>query len=83
MRVVLSANSKASNLDERGRSLMYSINRRGPRIEPWGTPREMFSRELELLPMVTNCFQLVKYDRNHSSSLPSIPYLLSLDNKIS
>ena len=34
-----SAKRNKSDLDTQlGRSLMYTINRRGPRILPWGTP---------------------------------------------
>ena len=37
-RQVSSAKSLGLQLTENGKSLMYNKKRRGPRIEPWGTP---------------------------------------------
>ena len=78
-----SANSSDINLEERGRSFMYNKNRRGPRIDPWGTPSRISKRGLNLFLMLTNCLRFLRYDLNHSSSMPIIPYLLSLLKSIS
>ena len=41
-----SANRNVNNWEQLGRSLMYRRKRRGPKTEPWGTPIEIFKREL-------------------------------------
>ena len=52
---MLSAKSNERNLEESGRSFMYSKNRRGPSIEPCGTPSVISSSELDPFPTDTNC----------------------------
>ena len=42
------------------RSLMYSYNSRGPRIDPWGTPQVMVVLEEDSPPNVQYCFLLSK-----------------------
>jgi hypothetical protein len=37
---------------QKGRSLMYSKKRSGPRIEPWGTPVNMYISKLSLLSIL-------------------------------
>jgi hypothetical protein len=60
-----------------GRSLIYIKNKRGPRMEPCGTPRVITLDEdwnlcwvcllLSIWDISTNCVQFVKYDWNHLS----------------
>ena len=55
------------------RSLMYTRNNKGPRIEPCGTPCSItFRSESELL-IDTYCFLLERYDWNHLFEIPRIP----------
>ena len=49
--VVSSANKRARSSEQRGRSLMYIRKRRGPRIDPWGTPKRTLRRKL-LQPLI-------------------------------
>ena len=74
-RVVSSANNNERNLEDKGRSFMYKINNKGPKIEPCGTPSVMFNRGLELLFMLRNCLRSVKYELNHVSSVSARPYI--------
>ena len=37
--VVSSANNNVRNLDARGKSFIYKRKSRGPKMDPWGTPR--------------------------------------------
>ena len=48
-RVGSSANKRARNLEKRGRSFMKRIKSKGPKTEPWGTPKRILSKGLELL----------------------------------
>ena len=41
-------------------SFIYNMNREGPRIEPWGTPHDIFIRFELKLSKETNCFLLDK-----------------------
>ena len=77
-----SANNNERNLEDKGRSFMYKINNKGPKIEPCGTPSVMFNRGLELLFMLTNCLRSVKYELNHVSSVSARPYFFSLSKRI-
>ena len=70
-----SANNNERNLKDKGRSFMYKINNKGPKIEPCRTPSVMFNRGLELLFMLTNCLRSVKYELNHVSSVSARPYI--------
>ena len=51
------------------KSLIYSKNNRGPRMDPWGTP-QVIERESELWPFIhTNCSLLDRYEWNQSYRL--------------
>ena len=80
--VVSSANKRANNLEAKGRSLIYRRKRRGPRIEPCGTPSITSVSKLFLPCKETNCFLSDKYDLNQSNSLPRMPYFSSFDKRI-
>ena len=54
--VVSSANNNVKRLDAKGKLLIYRRKRRGPRIEPWGTPSRTFISILFFPLTVTNCF---------------------------
>ena len=54
-RQVLSAKSLGLQLTENGRSMMYNKKRRGPSIEPWGTPMLLHIEGETLLLMRTYC----------------------------
>ena len=61
-RLVSSANIIGSNKrDAFGRSLTYTRNRSGPRIDPWGTPQVTYLRSVLLFsPIWMYCFLLDK-----------------------
>ena len=65
--LVSSANKwKLSSFEVFGKSLIYNKNRRGPRMDPWGTP-QVIERESELWPFIlTNCSLLDKYEWKQS-----------------
>ena len=53
--LVLSANIIGSNKrDAFGRSLTYTKNRSGPRIDPWGTPQVTYLRSVWLFSPIMN-----------------------------
>ena len=67
-----------------GRSLIYTRNSSGPKMLPCGTPKvtgrasdtcSSFSQEVR-------CFQLLKYNVNHSKALGETPTDDNLDIKI-
>jgi hypothetical protein len=77
----------------RGKSLIYTKNKSGPRIEPWGTPfgftldrDEYLFSILLLLPLVcvieTYCVRSDKYDLNHAFIIPLTPYDSSLYSRM-
>ena len=72
--VVSSANIMASeNLRHFLKSLIYSKNSNGPRVEPWGTPQRTVSN-WDISPLTTvNCWRSVRYDDNHCRAVPLIP----------
>ena len=50
------------------------INRRGPRMEPWGTPDGAATRLKDSPSKATHCL-LVRQSKNHCSKRPDIPVL--------
>jgi hypothetical protein len=58
---------------------MYRRKRMGPSIEALGTPVTMVCEELSLT--LTNCFLFERYLANHSSGVPRIPILESLEDQ--
>ncbi|KAH3855853.1 hypothetical protein DPMN_098423 [Dreissena polymorpha] len=46
-------------------SFTWIKNNKGPRMEPWGTPQEMFSDDEKVPDTSTSCFLSDKYDCNH------------------
>ena len=61
-------------------SFMKIKNNKGPRIEPWGTPQEIF-RLLEILPLASvHCFLRLRYEVSYSRFpfvIPSSSHFLS------
>ena len=56
------------------RSLTYTRNRSGPRIDPWGTPQVTYLRSVLLFsPISMHCFLLDKYLSNHARYLSVMP----------
>ena len=49
---------------------MYIKNRRGPRIDPWGTPNLMKTEEEKVWPSAVNCDLELKYDSKRSKAGP-------------
>ena len=50
------------------------MNKRGPNIDPWGTPH-VIVLVIDFLSLIsTYCFLLARYEQNHSFDLPLIPY---------
>ena len=48
-------------------------NKRGPKIEPWGTPNSTLAKE-DLTPFnLTYCDLQLKYDLKSSNALPPAP----------
>jgi hypothetical protein len=54
-KVVSSANRKLIKAEIVGKSFMYKRKRRGPRIEPWGTPDLIYFKHLAADPTHTYC----------------------------
>ena len=54
------------------------MKRRGPRIEPCGTPKRIFRKSLKLEPIFVFCFRLVKYAKMKFSDFISDPYAFNL-----
>ena len=72
--LVSSANiKKKSTLDTFEILLIYRIKRRGPNMEPWGTPQEIEPLEDNLSLYDTNCFLLERYDFIQFRASPLIP----------
>ena len=75
---VSSAKSFTLQLKFSVKSFMYIKKKRGPKIEPCGTPAEIFL-QLEDCPFKTVlCFLSDKKLRRSNSRFPEIPHLLSL-----
>ena len=47
---------------ELGKLLMKMRNRRGPKIDPCGTPKSIFIKDDCTLLILTNCFREDRYD---------------------
>ena len=63
-RHVSSAYNSSSQLIAPDMSLTYKRNKRGPRIEPWGTPHSSFPGSEKLFSTLTRNVLLVRYDLN-------------------
>ena len=80
-REVSSANSSYSLLRPSAKSLIYIKNRKGPRIEPWGTPT-LTSAQDEHWPFKTSlCFLLRRMSRKMLMISPLIPFWRSLKRR--
>ncbi len=55
--VVSSANKKLFSRVQEGKSLIYNKNNNGPRIDPWGTPRDRVRSVLIDPSILTNCLR--------------------------
>ena len=56
-----------------GKSLIFIINRRGPRIDPCGTPYSVSSTSEQEDSNGTYCFLLVRYELSRLYEMPFIP----------
>jgi len=56
-----------------GKSLIKIRNRRGPKIDPCGTPCDKGRIDEEVLFTETYCLRSDKYDWNHLFGIPLIP----------
>ena len=63
------------------RSLMYIRKRSGPRTDPCGTPDWMDSQDDSMPFKTTLCLRLLRKSDMSAQSWPSMPLLLSLNNK--
>ena len=55
------------------RGATYKLKRRGPRIDPWGTPKST-GRGLDVVfPMMTDCVRPLKQVENQCSTVPETP----------
>ena len=66
-----------------GKQFTKMMNNNGPNIEPWGTPILMGLGSDRSALILTTWVLLLKYDLNHDSSFPLIPYLHNLSINIS
>ena len=64
------------------RSLIYSKNSRGPKIDPWGTPHVIFKKDVFCPSTSIYCFLSERQLSNHSKLLPLTPYKLSFLRRI-
>ena len=62
MKNASSANKTHFSDTANGRSLIYILKHKGPKIDPWGTPQTIFSILDLKSSRHTNCFLFVKYD---------------------
>ena len=65
-----------------GKSLMKIMNKRGPKMDPWGTPKLIGSVHDSIRPNLTNCDLVVKYDLKKLRAFPLIPYLGNFRSKV-
>ena len=63
---------------ELGRSLMYVINNRGPRMLPCGTPEATGTRSDNVLSITTHCCLLKRYARKKANAEPEMPRFYNL-----
>ena len=80
---VSSAKSLIKNLVAHGKSFIKIKKRRGPNMDPWGTPYKTFRKEEEVLLSLTNWWRLERYDLKSSRTFPLIPYFGSFLSRIS
>ena len=73
-KVVPSANNLHSLLRPFGKSLTYVKNKRGPRMEPSGTPAQMSTQDEHWLFKTTFCFLLAKKSFSILIRSPHIPF---------
>ena len=66
-----------------GKSLIWTRNSNGPKIEPCGTPMVIGDRSDEWLLTAVNWYRFDKYDLNHWYVAPLMPYLYNLFNRMS
>ena len=52
---------------------MYSVKRRGPRTEPWGTTVDIGDGGVETESMQTDSVRLVRYDDMRLNAVPERP----------
>ena len=65
VRVLSSANRvNLKNFEHSGKSLMKIRNKRGPNVDPCGTPYAIFSSDDTTLLVTTCCFLFCKYEKN-------------------
>ena len=64
------------------RSFIYSKNRRGPRTDPWGTPKFIAARTYSYPFIDTSWWWLDRYDLNQSFETPQIPKWFNFANSI-
>ena len=55
------------------RSLVYRVNKTGPRTGLWGTPNDGGTGSESCTSTETNCILPVMHDLNHTSAVPSTP----------
>jgi hypothetical protein len=53
--------------------VVYNVNRRGPRTEPWGTPVESGTGSDRWELMETDCERLCKYEVMRERAVPEMP----------
>ena len=64
-------------------SFMKIKNRRGPKIDPCGTPHWITLACESTLFIDTYCSLFVRYERNQSKAIPRTPQVLNFDSRIS
>ena len=57
---------------------MYNMKKRGPRIEPWGTPAVTLAQGENEFDKTTLCFRPDRYEMNQLRRLPLMPIEESL-----
>ena len=65
------------------KSLMYVRKRRGPRIDPWGTPVVICAISEFWLSKLKYCWLFERYNTRRSLEIPEIPKYESYSNNIS
>ena len=70
-------------LEHFGISFMKIKNRRGPKIDPCGTPHWITLVFESTLFIDTYCSLFVRYERNQSKAIPLTPEVFNFDSRIS
>ena len=75
------SSAKSLVLDDKpsAKSLIYTKNDNGPRMEPWGTPALPLAHEEDCPSNTTLCFLFVKTCYKTFSKLPHIPFSCNLN----